>query len=96
MAPTNSAGEDIAMRRRRLRFRAWHRGTKEMDLIFGPFADAHLDGFDTPALDRLEALMDEEDTELLKWVLGQENPPADVDIGLLDELARFNQERLAK
>lgn len=96
MAPTKSAGEDIGMRKRRLRFRAWHRGTKEMDLVFGPFADARLEGFDEAQLDRLEALMEEEDTDLLKWVLGQESPRADVDIALLDELARFNQERLAK
>jgi antitoxin CptB len=96
MAPTKSAGEDIGMRKRRLRFRAWHRGTKEMDLVFGPFADARLEGFDAAELDRLEALMEEEDTDLLKWVLGQESPRADVDVALLDELARFNQERLAK
>jgi len=96
MAPTNSAGEDIGMRRRRLRFRAWHRGTKEMDLIFGPFADARIADLDTAGLDRLETLMDEEDTELLKWVLGQEAPPEGVDVALLDELARFNRERLAK
>jgi antitoxin CptB len=96
MAPTQSAGEDIGMRKRRLRFRAWHRGTKEMDLVFGPFADARLEGLDAAELDRLEALMEEEDTDLLKWVLGQESPRADVDVALLDELARFNQERLAK
>ena len=96
MAPTKSAGEDIGMRKRRLRFRAWHRGTKEMDLVFGPFADARLEGFDAAELGRLEALMEEEDTDLLKWVLGQESPRADVDVALLDELARFNQERLAK
>jgi antitoxin CptB len=96
MAPTKSAGEDIGMRRRRLRFRAWHRGTKEMDLVFGPYADAHVDGFDDAALDRLEALMEEEDTELLKWVLGQEKPRDGVDVALLDQVARFNQERLAK
>ena len=96
MAPTQSAGEDIGMRKRRLRFRAWHRGTKEMDLVFGPFVDARLEGFDAAELDRLEALMEEEDTDLLKWVLGQESPRADVDVALLDELARFNQERLAK
>ena len=44
MALQKDAGEDIAIRRRRLRYRAWHRGTKEMDLVLGPFADAHLEG----------------------------------------------------
>ena len=83
MAPQKDAGEDIAIRRRRLRYRAWHRGTKEMDLVLGPFADAHLDGYGAPELDRLEALMDEEDTDLLKWVMGQEPVPADADADLL-------------
>ncbi len=46
-----------------------------MDLVLGPFADAHLEGYGTPELDRLETLMDEEDTDLLKWVMGQEPVP---------------------
>jgi antitoxin CptB len=84
MASEKDAGEDLDIRRRRLRYRAWHRGTKEMDLMLGPFADAHLRAFGTPELDRLEALMDEEDTDLLKWVMGQESVPADADAALLD------------
>jgi len=82
MAPSKDAGEDLSMRRRRLRYRAWHRGTKEMDLVLGPFADAHLEGYGPSELDRLEALMDEEDTDLLKWVMGQE--PVKVDRVLHD------------
>ena len=89
MAPQKDAGEDIAIRRRRLRYRAWHRGTKEMDLVLGPFADAHLDGFGVPELDRLEALMDEEDTDLLKWVMGQEPVPADVDADFLGTIIAY-------
>jgi antitoxin CptB len=89
MAPRKDAGEDSAMRRRRLRYRAWHRGTKEMDLVLGPFADAHLDGLGTAELDRLETLMDEEDTDLLKWVVGQEPVPAGVDAELLETIIAF-------
>ena len=89
MAPQKDAGEDIAIRRRRLRYRAWHRGTKEMDLVLGPFADAHLEGFGASELDRLEALMDEEDTDLLKWVMGQEPVPADADADLLGTIIAY-------
>ncbi len=89
MAPEKAAGEDLSMRRRRLRYRAWHRGTKEMDLVLGPFADAHLEGFETPELDRLEALMDEEDTDLLKWVMGQEPVPTDADAALLSTIIAY-------
>jgi len=95
MAPQNSAGEDIAMRRRRMRYRAWHRGTREMDLILGPYADAYIEALPVAELDRLEALMEEEDTDLLKWILGQEPPRADVDSALLGVLAEFNDKRLA-
>ena len=89
MAPEKAAGEDLSMRRRRLRYRAWHRGTKEMDLVLGPFADAHLDRFGLPELDRLEALMDEEDTDLLKWVMGQEDVPARADAALLETIIAY-------
>lgn len=91
MAHPEVAGEDIVMRRKRLRYRAWHRGTKEMDLVLGPYADAHLDRLDAAGLDRLETLMNEEDTDLLKWVMGQEKPRADVDAALLIELITYRQ-----
>lgn len=91
-----TAGEDIAMRRKKLRYRAWHRGTKEMDLILGPFADANVGQYDTKALDRLEALMSEEDPPLLKWVMGQEEPPAHVDRAFLAEVIADHSARLAK
>lgn len=91
-----TAGEHIAMRRKKLRYRAWHRGTKEMDLILGPFADANVEQYDTKALDRLEALMSEEDPPLLKWVMGQEEPPAHVDRVFLAEVIADHSARLAK
>lgn len=89
MAPQTDAGDDIAMRRRRLKYRAWHRGTREMDLVLGPYADAHADGLDEPELLRLETFMAEEDTDLLKWVMGQEVPPPSVDHALLAEIIAF-------
>lgn len=60
-----------------------------MDLVLGPFADAHLEGFGTPELDRLEALMDEEDTDLLKWVMGQEPVPSQTDAELLGRIIAY-------
>jgi antitoxin CptB len=89
MAPQETAGEDIGMRRRRLRFRAWHRGTRELDLILGPFADARAEGLEGPELGRFEALLEREDTDLLEWLLGREAPPADADRELLDQLIAF-------
>jgi len=81
--------EALDARRRRLRYRAWHRGTKEMDLVLGPYADRHTPTLNDSELGRLEVLMDEADTDLLKWVMGQEAPPASIDRELLDRLIAF-------
>ena len=89
MAPPKDAGEDLPMRRRRVRYRAWHRGTKEMDLVLGPCADNELEALGGPELDRLEALMDEEDADLLKWVMGQEPIPRHIDAALLQTIIAF-------
>jgi len=91
-----TAGEDIAMRRKKLRYRAWHRGTREMDLVLGPFADAHTDSMDDTRLDRLEALMSEEDPHLLKWVMGQEVPPPNIDTEFLAEVMADHRARVGK
>lgn len=89
MALQEDAGEDLPIRLRRLRYRAWHRGTREMDLMLGPFADARLEAMDAAELDRFETLLDEADTDLLKWLVGQEPAPADADHDLLADLLRF-------
>lgn len=58
--------------RKRLRFRAWHRGTREADLLLGRFADARIDGFDEEALGQFEALLNESDVDIWNWVTGRE------------------------
>lgn len=89
MALQKVAGEQLAMRLRRIRYRAWHRGTKEMDLLLGPYADARLEAMEVAELDRFETLLEEADTDLLKWLMGQEPTPADADAELLADLLKF-------
>ena len=62
---------DQATRRRRLLFRATHRGTVENDLLIGGFVRAHLDGFTAADLDALETLMDIPDNDLADWLTGR-------------------------
>lgn len=89
MAPQKAAGEELSMRLRRLRYRAWHRGTREMDLILGPYADARLEAMPPAELDRFEALLEEADTDLFDWLLGNQPIPADADRQLLADLLAF-------
>lgn len=58
-------------RHKRLLMRAHRRGTREMDLILGPFAAAHLAGMSSDELDRFEALLDENDQDLYAWIAGR-------------------------
>lgn len=62
-------------RRRRLLFRAWHRGIKELDLIFGNFIEAHGKDFSEQDCEWFESLFEEQDHEILNWVTKGENIP---------------------
>lgn len=84
----SSAGLDP--RRRRMLFRAWHRGMKEMDILMGKFADANLAGLSGEDLDALEALMDAPDPDIFKWLTGAEPTPAAYDTALFAKLKRFH------
>lgn len=86
---TDERGEALEVRRKRLRFRAWHRGTREMDLLIGSFADETLDGFDHGMLDRFEGLLELSDPDLYNWMSGREPVPADVDTDVMRKLVEF-------
>jgi len=82
--------DDLVRRRKRLKFRSWHRGTKEMDLLLGPFADACLDGFDATLLAEYEALLEQPEPDLYEWIMGRAVPPPDARSTVLDRLiARY-------
>ncbi|MCC5989147.1 MAG: succinate dehydrogenase assembly factor 2 [Pararhodobacter sp.] len=51
--------------------RAWRRGTREMDLILGPFADEGLDRLSDAERARFEALLEENDHDLYRWIAGR-------------------------
>lgn len=70
-----ATGESAEARLKRMRMRSWRRGTKEMDLILGPFADAELGALGPEELTLYDAVLNESDTDLLPWVLGQRPAP---------------------
>ena len=61
---------DHDIRLKRLRFRSWHRGTKEADLMIGGFFDAHSAGWTAAELDWFEELLEEQDVDIMGWAIG--------------------------
>jgi antitoxin CptB len=94
MTERSSAGLDE--RRRRLLFRAWRRGMREMDLIVGRFADVYIDQFDEPTLDDFERLIEVPNTDLYAWIVGHETVPANHDTLVLRQLIAFHNRAEAK
>lgn len=60
----------------RLKFRAWHRGTREMDYIVGCFFDRHHERWSEAELAWFETLLDEEDPDVMAWAMGTQPVPA--------------------
>jgi antitoxin CptB len=73
-------------RRARLRFRSARRGFKEVDLIFGAFADTHLDALDDAGMNQLEALLSAPDQEVYAWLKGEAPVPATHDTPVFRQL----------
>jgi antitoxin CptB len=65
------SADRLDIERKRLKFRSWHRGTREMDLLLGRFADRHLAAFDADGLRVYAALLDRPDPDIYDWVCGR-------------------------
>mgnify|MGYP000888424354 FL=1 len=87
--------ETMDARLKRMRMRSWRRGTKEMDLILGPWADERLAGMDAAALDLCDLLLEENDQDLYPWVSGAQPCPAQY-LDLLSEISAFAKARHAR
>jgi antitoxin CptB len=82
--------EQLEVERKRLRFRSWHRGTREMDLLLGRFADRILDGFDGGALRAYAALLEQADPDIYDWVSGRGQCPEGELRPIVAALAEFH------
>jgi antitoxin CptB len=87
---TRISSEGLDARRRRLLFRSWHRGIREMDLIIGRFADSHLSALSDTELDTVECWLDIPDQQMFAWVTGAEQTPAEIDSALFRRLRDFH------
>jgi antitoxin CptB len=93
MTGTTRSSEGLDVRRRKVLFRSWHRGMREMDLIMGRFADDAVAQLTQEELADFEQLMEVPDRELLAWVTGEAAVPADHDTALFRRLRDFNHRR---
>ena len=67
MSGTQRSSEGLDPRRRRVLFRCWHRGMREVDLLLGQFADARIDQLSEAELDELEQFMEAQDADIFSW-----------------------------
>jgi len=91
IAPGALPHDPSAVRRKRLLFRATHRGTFENDLMIGGFVRAHLTSLTEADLDALEAVMDMQDTDLAEWLTGRQPIPPEDETPMLLRLRDFQQ-----
>lgn len=83
--------EPLSIRRRKLHFRSWHRGMREMDLILGSFADAALADLTPPEIDQYEQFLELPDTDLLSWFTGEKPVPPEIEAGIFPRVLAFSR-----
>ena len=90
MSGTTRTSADLDPRRRRILFRAWHRGIREMDLLMGRFADAEIATMPEPDLDEFERLIEVPDRDLFRWITGEDEAPSNYDTAVFRRLKAFH------
>jgi len=81
--------EDLEIRRKRLRYHSWHRGTKELDLVLGQFAERHLAAMDAAEMILYEAILDENEHDIYAWLAGREAVPVEHDHHIMKMILNF-------
>lgn len=83
-------------RKRRIRFRASHRGTKEADILIGGFMERELEGWGEGEVAWFEALLQEQDADILAWAIGTGEPPEAYRGPLMEAMRRLDYIAVAR
>lgn len=86
---------DFAVRMARAKFRAWHRGTREADYTFGGFYDAYAKDWDEAELGWFEALLDEDDVDVMAWAMRVSQPPTALQGPLMEQMRLLDYVKIA-
>lgn len=81
---------DRETRLKRLRFRAWHRGVKEADLLIGGFFDKYAQEWTDAEIAGFELLLEEQDVDIMAWAMGTQPVPACYEGTLMAALKTLN------
>ncbi|MDQ2878903.1 MAG: succinate dehydrogenase assembly factor 2 [Pseudomonadota bacterium] len=87
---------DRETRLKRLHFRSHHRGTREADMLIGGFFDARSAGWDAGEIDFFEALLEEQDVDIMAWAIGTADVPARWQGSILEALKMLNYVPIAE
>ena len=82
----------LDIRRRRIGFRCWHRGSREADLLLGRFAERCLPDLDAGGLDQLETLLEQPDPDIWDWVIGRKTVPQEFATPVMARLIELSNE----
>ena len=80
----------LSPRLARARFRAWHRGAREADLMIGGFFDRHHASWGDAELAWFEALLDEDDVDVMAWALQKQPVPEEFAGPQLEALQKLD------
>jgi len=75
---------------KRLRFRAWHRGTREADYMIGGFFDRHAPGWSDDEIGWFERLIEQEDVDIMAWAMGKQPVPDAFDGPLMQAMQKLD------
>lgn len=81
---------DREHRLKRLRFRAWHRGVKEADLLIGGFFDAHGESWNAAEIALFEEMLEEQDVDIMAWAMGTAAVPERYEGTIMNALKTLN------
>ena len=95
MTGSARSSADLDYRRRKVLYRSWHRGMREVDLILGSFADNEIARLSDEELGVYEELMAEADADILKWVTGEQSVPARHDTAVFARILTYREAPLA-